>query len=146
MTEGDKKDSHTPADAAPALDLDTLILRKVIAKDKRYELGAYKFMYEALAFTQHMLGKDIPHSPIEERHVTGQELREGLRRLAIKEFGQLAATVFKTWGVNRTEDFGEIVFNLVEASLMAKTDSDTRADFADGYDFGRAFKTSPESG
>ena len=43
------------------------------------------------------------------------------------------------WGINRTADFGEIVFNLVEAGLMSKTDQDTREDFRDIYDLEKAF-------
>jgi len=31
------------------------------------------------------------------------------------------------------------VFNLIEAGLMAKQDTDTKADLQGGYDFGTAF-------
>ncbi len=146
MTEEKKEKTQADVDAISGADLDTVILRKIIARDNRYELGAYKFVYEALAFTQGMLGKDAPGSPMEKRHVTGQELLEGIRRLAAKEFGPLAPTVFRTWGVQQTRDFGEIVFSLVDAALMGKTDSDTLADFTDGFDFDEAFAepTEPE--
>src|SRR5262249_30544780 len=68
------------------------------------------------------------------RHVTGPELLDGVRNLALREFGLMARTVFRCWGINRTDDFGEIVFNLVEAELMSKTPEDNRADFRDVYD------------
>ncbi len=74
------------------------------------------------------------------RHVSGQELLDGLREFALEEFGPMAQTVLGGWGVRRTEDFGEIVFNLVEAGLLGKTDQDSRADFANGYDFDDAFR------
>lgn len=51
----------------------------------------------------------------------------------------MAVTVFKEWGVHNCRDFGEIVFNMVEIGLLAKTDKDTRADFQNGYDFTEAF-------
>jgi len=55
-------------------------------------------------------------------------------------FGPLAPTVFRSWRVRRTEDFGEIVFNLVERGLLGKTEKDAREDFAGGFDFDQAFE------
>lgn len=121
------------------VDISTAIRRKVVCNDSRYHLNAYRFIYEALEFTQAALGRDPASEDPVGRHVTGRELLEGVRGYAAQEFGPLAAVVFRSWGVERTEDFGEIVFNLVEAELMGKTDTDTRADFADGYDFDKAF-------
>jgi uncharacterized repeat protein (TIGR04138 family) len=60
---------------------------------------------------------------------------------ALQEFGPIAGTVLKTWGVTRTEDFGEIVFNLVNRGLLGKTDEDRKEDFSNGYDFRTAFVT-----
>jgi len=48
--------------------------------------------------------------------------------------------VFEEWGVHNCRDFGEIVFNMVETSLLAKTEKDTRDDFQNGYDFTDAFR------
>jgi uncharacterized repeat protein (TIGR04138 family) len=76
-------------------------------------------------------------------HVSGQELLEGVRLLAIEQFGCLAETVLATWGVHGTEDFGEIVFNLVEFDLMGKQESDTKEDFRSVYDFQEVFDVSP---
>ncbi len=69
------------------------------------------------------------------RHVRSRELLEGIRSLALQEFGLMARTVFRMWGVQTTEDFGRIVFNLVEAGLVTKTDEETLADFRDVFDF-----------
>jgi uncharacterized repeat protein (TIGR04138 family) len=71
--------------------------------------------------------------------VRGQELLDGLRQFALDQFGPLAKTVLNYWGVQRGEDFGEIVFNLVEVGILGKTDEDSRADFKGGYDFDVAF-------
>jgi uncharacterized repeat protein (TIGR04138 family) len=61
-------------------------------------------------------------------------LLDGIRDLALREYGLLARTVFRLWGINSTADVGEIVFNLVEANLMSKTAQDARDDFRDVYD------------
>jgi uncharacterized repeat protein (TIGR04138 family) len=74
------------------------------------------------------------------RHVSGQELLAGIRAYALDQFGPMAMTVFEEWGVHNCADFGEIVFNMVEVSLLAKTEQDDRADFEGGYGFEDAFR------
>jgi uncharacterized repeat protein (TIGR04138 family) len=107
------------------------ILKSLLQKDKRYKLEAYGFLFEALSFTIEHIGQ--------KRHVNGQELLQGIRKYAIKQFGQLSKMVLNSWGVYKTDDFGEMVFGLVEAGFMGKTDDDTLEDFKDGYDFDTAF-------
>lgn len=109
-------------------------VRETIRRDPRYAFEAYDFVFAALDYTQRMVARARkPDNPI--FHVSGRELLEGVRRYAIKQFGLMARTVFETWGVRKTDDFGEIVFNLIEAGLMRKTDTDTREDFKQVYDF-----------
>jgi uncharacterized repeat protein (TIGR04138 family) len=112
-------------------------LDKVRAKDPRYACDAYLFVREALDHTQKTIVRDAKGGV---RHVTGQELLAGIRELALTQFGPMAITVLEEWGVHVCEDFGEIVFNMVEGELLAKTDNDSRADFAGGYDFFEAFR------
>lgn len=113
-------------------------VEKITAKDVRYTREAYVFVREALDHTQRILAKssrdDAP------RHVTGQQLLEGIREFALQQYGPMAITVLSEWGIRRCEDFGEIVFNMVENSLLAKTEQDSREDFAGGYDFESAFR------
>ncbi len=109
----------------------------IIAKDTRFARDAYTFVREALDFTQKLAGKETRGAI---RHVSGQELLAGIRIFALEEFGPMAATVFEEWGVKSCRDFGEIVFNMVENRLLAKTDKDTRDDFQNGYDFTDAFQ------
>ncbi|MCA9279470.1 MAG: hypothetical protein H6815_01435 [Phycisphaeraceae bacterium] len=73
------------------------------------------------------------------RHVSGQQLCMGLRDFALKRYGLLARTVMSKWGVNRTEDFGNIVFAMIDAGLMRKSDQDTVTDFRAVFDFDEAF-------
>ena len=75
-----------------------------------------------------------------ERHVTGQELCEAIRRYALEQYGYMAKTVLNSWGLHSTSDFGEIVFNLIRVGQMRKTPSDTRVDFDNVYDFDTALK------
>ncbi len=112
-------------------------LVKIRARDPRYHREAYLFVREALDHTQKTRGKD-PRGRI--RHVTGQELLEGIREFALEQFGPMTKTVLEEWGVHCCEDFGEIVFNMVEVGWLAKTNKDSRADFENGYDFDAAFR------
>ncbi|NIY14277.1 MAG: hypothetical protein GWM98_05010, partial [Nitrospinaceae bacterium] len=75
---------------------------------------------------------DKPSKSGRERHLSGQELLEGIRNFALQEFGPMSLRVLNTWGVNNTADFGEIVFNLVECGKLRKTEEDSRQDFLDG--------------
>ena len=118
-------------------------LAEVVRRDPRYSYEAYEFVFAALSYTQKMLGR--APAPVEEaaaagpeHHVSGRELVHGIRALATREFGLMARIVFRTWGIKRTDDFGEIVFNLVEENLMSKTDQDCRNDFHDIFDLDKA--------
>src|SRR4051794_6392188 len=128
-------------------------LAELVRRDPRYAYEAYEFVFAALAHTQQMLGRqpdraskgsDSPKESKEifpnvpEHHVSGAQLLHGVRDLAHREFGLMARIVFRLWGINTTADFGEIVFNLIEANLMSKTSTDCRADFADVYDLDKA--------
>jgi uncharacterized repeat protein (TIGR04138 family) len=113
-------------------------LAELVRRDPRYAYEAYEFVFNALAHTQKLLGRAVPDDPKAEpgpdHHVTGGELLQGVRDLALREFGLMARTVFHLWGIDRTDDVGEIIFNLVEANLMSKTPSDSRQDFHNVYD------------
>lgn len=114
-------------------------LDELVRRDPRYAYEAYEFLFAALTHTQRQLDRLPPRDCTGEieYHVSGPELLEGVRDLALREFGLMARTVFRVWGINHTADFGEIVFNLVEANLMSKTAQDNRRDFIDVYDLDR---------
>ena len=112
-------------------------LGKLVQRDGRYARAAYLFVREALDYTQKKVEKK---SKDELRHVSGQELLAGIRLCALEHFGPMTQMVFNEWGIRSCEDFGEIVFNMVESNLLAKTTNDTREDFKQGYDFFEAFR------
>lgn len=115
----------------------TQALAQILERDSRYAPEAYQFVSEALDYTVRLLKKTTSGPG---RHVTAAELLEGIRQYALAQFGPMAITVFDHWGIHRCEDFGEIVFNMVEAGILGKTDEDKKEDFAHGYDFEKVFR------
>ncbi len=113
------------------------VLEQILAADPRYQRDAYLFLREALDYTQKLVGRE---NGGKVRHVTGQELLEGIRQFALEQFGPMTITVFQEWGVRNCGDFGELVFNMLKAGLLAKTAQDSRADFEGGYDFEDTFR------
>src|SRR6266545_2800201 len=113
-------------------------IEQIAAQDLRYHREAYFFLREALDHTHKITGK--PPKRNEVRHVSGQELLKGIREYALQQFGPMTLTVLEEWGIRRCEDFGEIVFNMVENKLLAKTEKDSREDFKNGYRFEEAFR------
>ena len=102
-----------------------------VRKNSKYKLEAYDFVLKGLEFTMKRLDKP--------RHVSGQELSLGLRDYAFQEFGPLAQNVLVHWGIKTTSDFGELVYILIDAGLMRKTEEDSIHDFDNVFDFDEVF-------
>lgn len=113
-------------------------IRAVRRRDRRFARNAYDFVLDALDHTMVRLGKDEKTG--EDRHVGGRELLDGIGDLAAQQFGPMAALVFQRWGITSPEDFGEIVFNLVDAGLLSRRAEDSRLDFATDQDFETQFE------
>ena len=107
-------------------------VERICENDLRYKEGAYAFVMEALSFTQKKF-----RNP---RHLSGEELLDGIRELLLKKFGPMTMSVLKHWGIKSTEDFGNIVFNLVEYKVLNKTEDDSIEHFRNGYDFTEVFQ------
>jgi uncharacterized repeat protein (TIGR04138 family) len=134
-------------------------IAKLLQDDRRYKIDAYAFVFEALNFAHTKLGlgterepefeePESEETPREiERHLTGQQLCEAIRRYALDQYGYMAKCVLNSWGVSNTGDFGEIVFNLINIGQMRKTPEDRREDFDDVFDFEtglrQSFKIAP---
>ncbi len=139
----------------------------LLQRDQRYKLEAYAFLFEALSYAHDTLkmgtegdseenlptprgkqrsGRQESRRP--ERHLTGQELCHAIRQYAQEQYGYMAKCVLNSWGITRTGDFGEIVYNLIKIGQMRKTKQDRREDFDDVFDFETAlvqeFKISSE--
>ena len=117
-------------------------LLPVVRRDPRYAYEAYLFVFQAIDHTLKLLGRDLPDETTDSHdprfHLTGRELVEGMCDFARQEFGLMAPAVFRRWGVHRTDDFGEMVFNLIDADLMSRTPEDSRADFHALFDLDAA--------
>ena len=113
-----------------ALSLDEALVR-VCERDNRYPERAFLFVLAALEFAQGKLDQ--------RRHLSGGELALACRDFALEQFGLMSSTVLAHWGVQRTEDFGQIVFLLIEAGLLARQPSDKIEDFDQVYDFADVF-------
>ena len=139
-------------------------LYQLLERDRRYTLDAYLFVLESLSFAQETLGMGAepaaeelePLAEVEagskprsrsgrgrkrqaERHVSGQQLCEAARLYGLQQYGYLAPTVLATWGIRATDDFGAIVFNMIDIGQMRKTKADRREDFQGVYEFAEAF-------
>jgi uncharacterized repeat protein (TIGR04138 family) len=137
---------------------------KIIAGDPRYSIEAYAFVLEALGQARSRKQKAERRSaeaqssaPPKRRskaaqagareggrsksgHVTGGELCEAVRKLALRQYGLLAATVLNHWGIRSTSDIGEIVYHMIAAGGLEKTNEDSRADFDNVFDFDTALR------
>lgn len=107
-------------------------IEELAEKDPRYKLEAYEFIMRALSYSQKKLRR--------QGHVTGQELLECIKEYCFEEFGTMAKSVLEHWGITKTKDFGEIVFNMVNNGLLKTTDEDTIDDFKNVYDFKDVFE------
>ena len=115
------------------------IVALICKEDPRFDRKAYDFVRLGLDQTVKDLRKKDSARAEKSRHVSGPELLEGLRAYALDQYGPLAKTVLDAWGIRRCQDFGDIVFNLIEYQVFSKTDNDRREDFSDIYTFEEAF-------
>ena len=119
----------------------TEMVNLIIKEDDRYTKEAYSFLKEALDFTmdreRKRKGKIVTQN---QRHVSGQELLEGAREFALEQYGPMAYTVLTSWGLGECEDFGEMVFNLIEYGVFSKNEDDAKEDFSSIYTFEQAFQ------
>jgi uncharacterized repeat protein (TIGR04138 family) len=118
-------------------------LKQLFHEAGGYSPAAYAFIRDGLAHTvEHVHGTSgAAEAPAEDesRHVSGQQLCLGLRDYGVKRYGLLAKAVLNRWGIHETLDFGKIIFAMIDAGLMRKTDEDTLEDFRGVYDFDEVF-------
>ena len=108
-------------------------LEQIVQLDSRYDREAYHFLRDALEYTVKQRKKAKEGAD----HVTGQQLLEGIRLYALKEYGPMVPTVLHYWGVERCEDFGEMVYNFIREGIFGKTDADSIGGFRRRLQFSR---------
>ena len=104
---------------------------------------AFQFVREGLSYTTKLFHgeatKPIADRADERRHVTGQQLCMGLKKLAIERYGLLARAVLSKWGIRATDDFGVIVYALIDRSELRQGDRDSFEDLKGVFCFDDAF-------
>ena len=111
-------------------------VEQICGTDLRFSSDAYHFVQEGLNYTLKSLKRGGQHA---HRHVSGQELLYGLREFALKEYGPMSKAVLNEWGIKTTDDIGQIVFNLVNAGVLGKNETDSPNDFKNVFTFDDAF-------
>lgn len=113
-------------------------IERAIRDDGRYPPEAFDFLHRGLELATRLVHGDRPASK-KPRHVSGQQLCEALRVLAIESWGPLARDVLARWNIHSTRDFGEMVYLMISHNIMGRQDSDRIEDFDDVYPFSSAF-------
>lgn len=101
----------------------------IIAKDKRYNARGYAFLMDVVHYL----------SGADDKHVSGEAVLDEFKERALDQYGPLTYTVLNEWGIHSTEDIGEMMFNLVDASRVHKDENDSSDAFLNGYDFKETF-------
>jgi len=109
---------------------------RICSQDKRYLPEAYLFLHDGLMLTL----QKVQEAEKKPRQISGAELSDGLRLTALDQFGPMSKTVLNRWGIHTTRDFGELVFSMLNAGLLGKTDEDRIEDFDDLYTFDDVFR------
>lgn len=112
--------------------IDEAVLERLRERNPRFHETAYLFVLSSL----HYVIERLP----EQRHISGRELAEGVRDLALERFGPMARTVLEHWGIRATADLGDLVFALVECGVLIKQDEDAMEDFHEVFDFDEVFE------
>jgi uncharacterized repeat protein (TIGR04138 family) len=118
-------------------------IKSIFERAGGYSPACLPFVRDGLAHTVEMVHGQ-PESALleledEQRHVTGRQLCLGLRDYALQRYGLMSRVVLNRWGIRSTRDFGHIIFAMVDAGLMRKTDEDTIEDFDGVYEFDEVF-------
>lgn len=132
---------------------DSFSLYQVVNQDPRYPVEAYEFVREALAYAADSMelsshvyaepdddAESVSQRARRERHLTGQQLCEAIRRYALNQYGYMAKVVLNNWCLDTTSCFGDIVYNLISAGVMKKSSEDKRSHFDNVYDFDNVFQ------
>ena len=119
-------------------------VRAIRARDPRYAAPAYTLVRDGLSYTARKLGKH--HAEGHDRHMSGLQLSLGMRDFARERYGCCAAYLLTRWGIRKSDDFGTIVFQLIDAGIFGKSEDDSPEDFHNRFDFRAEFVAPYEPG
>src|SRR5689334_6974028 len=115
---------------------ETHVIDSLARRYRRYSRDAFRFVCQVYRALRERLssGGHVVRNP------TALELCEAIRVTAIEHYGFMAATVLRSWGVRRTEDFGELLIALVRSGLLAGPPASTLDEFRSVFDFDHGFE------
>jgi uncharacterized repeat protein (TIGR04138 family) len=114
-------------------------IEEIAKLDGRYSLRAFEFVHEGLGRTvKKQYGDDAASRG--PRHITGRQLCLGLAEFAAEKWGRMAGVVLNQLGLKTTEDFGQIVYLMVEHKWMYARPQDSMDEFKNVYDFEEVFE------
>jgi uncharacterized repeat protein (TIGR04138 family) len=102
-------------------------VENIICDDSRFSYDAYEFISKAVAYTVQEISSQKKSST--SNHISGYELLCGIGDFAVQQFGPLAYEVLESWGLKDSLSIGYVVFNMVDYSLLGKSDDDSIKDF-----------------
>ncbi|MCX6920767.1 MAG: hypothetical protein NTX20_05530 [Verrucomicrobia bacterium] len=122
-------------------------VRLIRAKDSRYQAQAYDLVRVGLDHAQKIVyGEAKKGKSLVNRHVTGPQLLEGFRLHVLTTYGPMSYPLLQNWGLKKSSDVGNIVFNIIETGMFGRSPEDNLADFEAVYDFKETFHKPFDSG
>lgn len=132
---------------------DSFSIYQVVNQDPRYPVEAYWFIRDALAYAADSMElgsqtygdpecdlETATHRARRERHLSGQQYCEAIRRYALNQYGYMSKVVLNNWNMDTTSCFGDIVFNMISVGILKKSSRDKRSHFDDVYQFNEVFE------
>jgi len=103
-------------------------LQKKILNRLQKRPGRYSYPYEAYQFI--ILGLEfLLLKSGYSQHTKAKTICLNLVDFAHHQFGPLAWHVLQKWGLRTTNDLGNVVYELIDMKILAKSESDSPQDF-----------------
>ena len=90
-------------------------------KDVRFSPEAYGFILSSLDYYRSKTSV--------EGHIKAEKLVYAVLELAKMKFGPLAKEVLNSWGVEKADHIGVIVYNLIDMKILTKSEEDNISEF-----------------
>ena len=108
-------------------------LDEIVAQYPDYHRGIYRHVFRSLEAT----GRRFPSESVRCVSVTDL-VKDGVVSLAVKDWGILAFSVFRFWGVGTGADLRKVLERLVQFKVF-KRDADERLEVLDAIDLKEIF-------
>ena len=100
----------------------------VAAMDERYAARGYALVMDVINF----LFRD-------KKDISDYDILEEFKERTLDQYGPMAYTVLREWGIHSCRDVGNMVENLAASRRIRHSEGDDTGAFDAGYDFKEAF-------